>query len=321
MEFVKENFATADVARAKRFAAWHRLVEQFHYGFRFDTGVATPFRGSCQRLATADYQVVAFDEDQAHFRRESRHIRSDGIGVVELFTPLRGNCSVSQFGKTADCRPGSLVIIDAAAPFEIFHTDRMSALIFKTPRSALSSAMHDPERYCGRAIGASSGLPRMTLDLFRTIARQGGVLKGPQFRQACHSLLGFLALLVEDDSRHIAPGSRIRRHTRQRLKNYIREHAHDPTLGTGDIGLAFGLSSRYVQMLFRDEGTTVRDFLRRQRLELARQALSSVTDSDRTVTEIAYRCGFSSSAHFSTTFKQAYDSSPRAYRLRHRVLR
>ena len=42
--------------------------------------------------------------------------------------------------------------------------------------------------------------------------------------------------------------------------------------------------------------------------------LSSATLIDRSITEIAFECGFTSSAHFSTEFRKSFGASPRAFR-------
>jgi AraC family L-rhamnose operon regulatory protein RhaS len=54
-------------------------------------------------------------------------------------------------------------------------------------------------------------------------------------------------------------------------------------------------------------------YLSSLRLEAAAKRL--LDDSDQNITDIALECGFSSSQHFATRFKQEYGYSPRAYRL------
>lgn len=59
-------------------------------------------------------------------------------------------------------------------------------------------------------------------------------------------------------------------------------------------------------------GVTVFDWLREHRLIRSKQYL---VDSKRTITDIAFLCGFSSPSHFSLLFKQKFSISPREYRL------
>ena len=58
-------------------------------------------------------------------------------------------------------------------------------------------------------------------------------------------------------------------------------------------------------------GATVFNWLREYRLERARSYLK---DDTRSVTTIAFQCGFSSASHFSQSFKKQYKCSPVEYR-------
>src|SRR5580698_6722980 len=58
-------------------------------------------------------------------------------------------------------------------------------------------------------------------------------------------------------------------------------------------------------------GETLNNFTNRLRLEKAARLLRY---SDQSVTDIAFDCGFSSSATFSRAFRSGYDTSPRQFR-------
>ena len=58
-------------------------------------------------------------------------------------------------------------------------------------------------------------------------------------------------------------------------------------------------------------GLSVSDYITNYKLEKAKALLNT---SSMTVSEIAYRCGFSSPSYFSTSFKNKYDISPVTYR-------
>jgi AraC family L-rhamnose operon regulatory protein RhaS len=62
------------------------------------------------------------------------------------------------------------------------------------------------------------------------------------------------------------------------------------------------------------EGLTPSEYLRVCGLEAARRLLSSAALADHSITEIAFECGFTSSAHFSTEFRKRFGRSPRSFR-------
>ncbi|KXA02806.1 transcriptional activator RhaS [Citrobacter koseri] len=74
----------------------------------------------------------------------------------------------------------------------------------------------------------------------------------------------------------------------------------------------FSLSLRTLhRQLKQQTGLTPQRYLNRLRLIKARHLLRH---SDESVTDIAYRCGFGDSNHFSTLFRREFDWSPRDIR-------
>ncbi len=74
----------------------------------------------------------------------------------------------------------------------------------------------------------------------------------------------------------------------------------------------FSLSLRTLhRQLKQQTGLTPQRYLNRLRLMKARHLLRH---SEASVTDIAYRCGFSDSNHFSTLFRREFNWSPRDIR-------
>lgn len=81
-----------------------------------------------------------------------------------------------------------------------------------------------------------------------------------------------------------------------------------------ELAKASGLSESYFKALFRQSmGMPPATFVRLLRLE---QAQLQLRNTSRSVTDIAFRAGFSSSQHFATAFRKQYGCSPGAFRAR-----
>jgi AraC-like DNA-binding protein len=78
-----------------------------------------------------------------------------------------------------------------------------------------------------------------------------------------------------------------------------------------DVAKALHMSARTLQRRLEEEGTRFSELLDRVRLELARAALS---DSRATLTEVAFRLGFSDLATFSRAFKRWTGEPPGQWR-------
>jgi AraC-like DNA-binding protein len=75
-----------------------------------------------------------------------------------------------------------------------------------------------------------------------------------------------------------------------------------------------GISPRYLSFLLRLKGTSFSELVWEQRLEKARNWLSSSDPRDISISEIAYGVGFKSPAHFSRMFKRVFKVNPREFR-------
>src|SRR5262249_53471451 len=93
-----------------------------------------------------------------------------------------------------------------------------------------------------------------------------------------------------------------------RAQAFIREHLRDPELCIDQISAALGCTKRYIHMLFSDRGTTVSDHIWHARLQNCRHELE--THGGKTVTDVAFSCGFSSSSHFSRVFRKYFGIVP-----------
>ena len=100
----------------------------------------------------------------------------------------------------------------------------------------------------------------------------------------------------------------------RQVKSYILHHLDDPNLSPGAIAKAHRVSVRHLHRLFRATGASLGDWVRQSRLAHCAADLRDGARQGESLTEIAFRWGFSDSAHFSRTFRAQYGQSPRAYR-------
>lgn len=95
------------------------------------------------------------------------------------------------------------------------------------------------------------------------------------------------------------------------IANYIAENYQEKIL-LNELAEQMNFSYHYFQHRFKELfGVPPQQFLVRKRVEAARAMLE---DDSLSCTEIAYRCGFSNSAQFSTIFKREYGISPQQHR-------
>ena len=99
---------------------------------------------------------------------------------------------------------------------------------------------------------------------------------------------------------------------RERIVTYIDANLSRSDLSTDEIARHMGCSRRYLHRAFESEDITLERFVWDRRLERSREAL--MAGNGASISEIAFACGFNSSAHFSRAFKAKYEVSPRELR-------
>jgi AraC family transcriptional regulator len=161
------------------------------------------------------------------------------------------------------------------------------------------------------------------LALMRELRRK--VLSGIKSREALEP--SFYTVATEMVKAHQEMGTAIaklpalRPSTRQELyrrllrgRDYILSSLDCPLL-LNDMAREAGLSPYHFHRAFTQAfGETPHRYLTRQRLEKARHLLSQ---TDRSITEVCFDCGFESLGSFSSLFRRNFGLSPREFRYHH----
>ena len=106
----------------------------------------------------------------------------------------------------------------------------------------------------------------------------------------------------------------VRETVRARIRAFILRNLVDPELTIDRIAERMQCTKRYLHKVFSDEGQTLNQYIWAQRLERCRTELARADLAAKSITEIAFSCGFSNAAHFSRSFRARVGQSPRAYR-------
>lgn len=166
------------------------------------------------------------------------------------------------------------------------HIDRLApALGFQDP----------PAQFAARRIRSELNLQDPLSDLL--VESQAVLIFGQLLRRSGHR-------------RHYVTGGLAPKMLRRLLEKI--ETSLDGALTLADLARETGLSEYHMCRAFRlSTGSSPHAFIIQRRLERASEMLRS---SNRTITEIAYMCGYSSPSHFSASFRRDMGITPRQYR-------
>ena len=110
----------------------------------------------------------------------------------------------------------------------------------------------------------------------------------------------------------VAMGSSEEDELMKRVMAFIEEHLDNSDVTIDDMALAVGVSRSGLHRKVKSMlGTSPMEFLREARIRKAAQLLSQTS---KTVSEVAYTCGFSDPKYFSKCFKAAIGQTPTEYK-------
>jgi AraC-like DNA-binding protein len=247
--------------------------------------------------------------------RDAAAIASDGRDQFALVLSLSGGSVLSQFGRTQHIEPGSYGLVRTAEPFihEVQDADTSGeSVTFYMPAKFVDQRLVVGERFCVRPPDRTRGLHDLlfgTVDLFR---RNAWRLSADDFHSAARAVADLVLVALDGSTDGVSDEGSVRDANLIRAKHIIHKRLSQADLTLKDIAHEAGLSLNYLHRLFRRENCTVYEYLKRQRLQRARELLEmSANRGKRAITDVSLDCGFSDPSYFSRSFKQTFGISPR----------
>ncbi|GGG85546.1 hypothetical protein GCM10011415_39780 [Salipiger pallidus] len=231
-----------------------------------------------------------------------------------LVFPMQSPLRFCQSGMTGEVRPGAYVLLRGDRFYDLTAFENLSQRVVVLPASALGARLMDVERHVGGRFGAD---PQMAALVSRTVSTTAQVFRTAPPRQPealGAEMVALVALMLGAEEVSGPPSRSGRSRTRQRIIEHIERHLPDPGLAPADIARAVGISRSHLYALFADGGESVSEFVRNRRLQAAYELLVSDGHGGLAISEVAYRTGFRSPAHFSRSFSRQFNAAPRDVR-------
>lgn len=274
-----------------------------------------PFNGKIDVRHVGKLEMVRHAAGIGGVRRQDNHISDLDSRHCFLIHQVRGMSVMRQGTNEAWLKTGDWSLVDSAMPFDFRFHDPLAHFALHLPRDAVLSRLKGNYAPSAQYIDGQTGAGALLTAFSTTLYEQAPLLSaapGPYLDNILDLLCSALGVYALDET---VPGQL------RAVTAYIEENLGDPGLAPGTIAEAMGISTRHLHRLFRAAGGSVGTWLRRRRLERARCDLGSPANAHRSVTAIAFDCGFNDASHFSRAFRGEYGLSPRAFRERQRDLR
>ena len=243
-----------------------------------------------------------------------------GSDTVSIDTVIAGTIQDDRAKDTNRYQPGDVLLGSWPQASFTTRTHRVRARALTLPISLLYTvagrAPSAPLRFVSPRPASAADRTRWTSTsgYIDTLLASPAAAASPLIIGSAARLLAATALVAFPNSWDTDPAARDRTDastaTLRRAIAFIDEHAaHD--ISVADVAAAAHVTIRAVQIAFRRHyGTTPAGYLRRVRLDRARQDLLAADPARESVTAVAYRWGFASPAQFAAAYQQAYGVTP-----------
>jgi AraC-like DNA-binding protein len=296
------HFSTRELAPAKRLPALRELWDQsIRMELDAEPGHAVEMEIN---IAPGLRRARMLSSITAQVTRSAQRV-ADGEDTVCLMVKTGGHMALTQGRREGIPQLGDAVLLVYREPARLQFVDT-TYLSLRVPFSALA-ALSNLE------IAAARCIPRDTpaLSLLRSyVANLPESIDDPRLCQLAashvHDLMA-LAIGATDEGRAVASQRSVRA---ARLVSIKADLIRDATLQLDQLAAQQGISARYVQMLFEEQGTTFSDYVFERRLDAARHMLIGPRHASWSIAAIAFEAGFNDLSHFNRRFKRRYLMTP-----------
>jgi len=261
--------------------------------------------------------IVLKSKTRLFFRRTWYHIREDGTDVAVLWFVKRGRLCVTHQSGQSIAKAGDFVITKSTTPFFIeCQTDEDS--LHEVLHVLMPS--HVLRRFITRDVRTGFLLPAIGREfhiaehILTQIFEDTGELAEPTAQMLVDSALAVLGDAIRQRDACSPVRQSVSDKRLQDVLRFIEVHLSDSKLSIATVAKGCGISPRYLSFLLKLHGSPFSTLVWQKRLKTASGWLSQSKPNEISISEIAYRVGFKSPAHFSRMFKRVYGMSPCDYR-------
>jgi AraC-like DNA-binding protein len=232
-----------------------------------------------------------------------------------IATQTRGHGMVEQDGRETLMAPGEFSIYDSSRPYTLRFSEDFEEVVLKVRGDALRAVVRNAESLTATKVSGNSGPGRILHGMLQALRGDLDTLPSTSASAVGDSLLSLVAAGL--GTLRGAPrveSTALKAYHLERIRTYIDQHLHEPSLTVEAIALKLGMSVSHLHRLFAGEPLSPAQYVWHRRMERCCRDLLDPQLASRPVSEIAFRWGYNDAAHFSRSFRERYGCPPREWR-------
>jgi len=267
-----------------------------------------------------DFGVAMVSSSSVRLAR-TKALLSNGEDTLALLLNMSPTTGVlEQFGREVVLDPGSAVLLSNGDPGAISYSGPQgpsSLVCVALPRARVQPLVPDIDAVLLRPILDSHAGLRLFKHCLKVLMGELEIRAPEVLDLMVLHAYDLLAVMVgaRQQSAQMAKGRGVQTARMLAFKNDIRNNLHQADLTAGVIASRHRLTTRYVQMLFENDGITFSEFVLEARLARARRMLINPGLADCSISSIAFGVGFGDLSYFNRTFRRRFGRTPSEARI------
>jgi AraC family transcriptional activator of tynA and feaB len=299
---------TSGLAPKQQIQCWTDALTDLCGHFDVDPLEASSFEGRINYTTVSKLKLCQIEASQHRIAHTISRARLSEHPYVKILFQTHGISYFEQNGRHIEVMPGDCLAYDVSCPHTIVSPAQTRHEVVIVPKELLQERGFRLAKMSACKLSARTGTGRIAHDFVHAVFDEATKLSPNNAVSVADSLIDLLLLPLREADTMFDRGGPEAMYIRAQA--FIREHLRDPDLCIDQISAALGCTKRYLHMLFSDRGMTVSDYIWQTRLQNCRHELE--TQAGKTITDVAFSWGFSSSSHFSRVFRKYFGFVPSA---------
>src|SRR6266852_1077608 len=300
------SLSTSGLSPKKQIQCWSDALTDLCGQFDVDPLEGSSLEGRINYTTVSRLKLCQIEASQHRIAHTASRARLSEHPYVKILFQTHGISYFEQNGRHIVVMPGDCLAYDVSCPHTIVSPAMTRHEVVIVPKELLLERGFRFAKMSACKLSARTGTGRIAHDFVHAVFDEATKLSPNNAAGVADTLIDLLLLpLREADAMFDRVGPEA---MYIRAQVFIREHLRDPDLCIDQISAALGCTKRYLHMLFSERGMTVSDYIWHARLQNCRHELE--THAGKTVTDVAFSWGFSSSSHFSRVFRRYFGIVP-----------
>jgi AraC-like DNA-binding protein len=237
---------------------------------------------------------------------------SSPVASVAITLQISGASVIEQYGRTARLVAGDWSVCDSSQPYTLTGPFASERLVLLIPANRIERGI-DVQTVTARVFSSTAGVSRLAFVAANWLIEEINSLTMVRADDLAESLSRLMNLAIYEGTRQqpIVPAQRT---LRDRVREYVAQHLHDPELSLDTIARDLNASKRSLHRALSEIDGSIHNLIWHARLERCREDLRNPEKSQQSIANIAQSWGFKNSTHFSRAFRARYGMSAREAR-------